>query len=241
MDTQPSPLSSSTIVILDFGSQYTQLIARRIREFNVFSVVLPCTTPLEKILALQPKGIVLSHWNLVSNVEATAQVYAVGLSDCMLGVLPLFHSFGLSYTLWFPLVHGFKTVFHPNPTDAKAIGELAGEHRPTLFLSTPTFCLSYLRKCTREQFASLRFLLVGAEKLRPALAQPQQIILGWSEPTSMALLARQLESRARADSSGTHLTRGHQNVRVMMSLIGLWTRLMDREVHRRVIPIGELV
>ena len=63
----PSPASSathspvsSTIVILDFGSQYTQLIARRIREFNVFSVVLPCTTPLEKILALEPKGIVLS-------------------------------------------------------------------------------------------------------------------------------------------------------------------------------------
>ena len=54
--------SSSTIVILDFGSQYTQLIARRIREFNVFSVVLPCTTPLEKILALKPKGIVLVGW-----------------------------------------------------------------------------------------------------------------------------------------------------------------------------------
>jgi GMP synthase (glutamine-hydrolysing) len=50
----------STIVILDFGSQYTQLIARRIREFNVFSVVLPCTTPLEKVLALNPKGIILS-------------------------------------------------------------------------------------------------------------------------------------------------------------------------------------
>ncbi len=51
---------SSTIVILDFGSQYTQLIARRIREFNVFSVVLPCTTPLAEVMALSPKGIVLS-------------------------------------------------------------------------------------------------------------------------------------------------------------------------------------
>ena len=64
MDTSSTaaPLTpvSSTIVILDFGSQYTQLIARRIREFNVFSVVLPCTTPLETVLAMKPKGIVLS-------------------------------------------------------------------------------------------------------------------------------------------------------------------------------------
>jgi GMP synthase (glutamine-hydrolysing) len=60
VDIQPVTPVSSTIVILDFGSQYTQLIARRIREFNVFSVVLPCTAPLETILALNPKGIVLS-------------------------------------------------------------------------------------------------------------------------------------------------------------------------------------
>ena len=53
-------MDTSTIVILDFGSQYTQLIARRIREFNVFSVVLPCTVPLEQVKALKPKGVILS-------------------------------------------------------------------------------------------------------------------------------------------------------------------------------------
>ncbi len=53
-------MDTSTIVILDFGSQYTQLIARRIREFNVFSVVLPCTVSLEQVKALNPKGVILS-------------------------------------------------------------------------------------------------------------------------------------------------------------------------------------
>jgi acyl-[acyl-carrier-protein]-phospholipid O-acyltransferase/long-chain-fatty-acid--[acyl-carrier-protein] ligase len=117
-----------------------------------------------------PKGVMLSHWNLVANAEASAAVYSVDGSDCILGALPFFHSFGYTYTLWFPLLNGFKTVFHSNPMDAKTIGELAAAHRPTLFLSTPTFCLNYLRKCTREQFASIRHLLVGAEKLQPSLA-----------------------------------------------------------------------
>jgi acyl-[acyl-carrier-protein]-phospholipid O-acyltransferase/long-chain-fatty-acid--[acyl-carrier-protein] ligase len=118
-----------------------------------------------------PKGVMLSHWNLLANVDATAQVFSVNHADCMLGVLPFFHSFGYTYTLWFPLLQGFKAVFHPNPTDAKAIGELAGAHHPTLFLSTPTFCLGYLRKCTREQMGSIRYLMVGAEKLRLALVK----------------------------------------------------------------------
>ncbi len=121
-----------------------------------------------------PKGVMLSHWNVLSNVEATAQVYPVGSGDCMLGALPLFHSFGYSYTLWFPLLHGFKTVFHANPADAKVIGELAAAHQATLLLSTPTFCLNYLRRSTKEQFRTIRYLLVGAEKLRPELAEAFQ-------------------------------------------------------------------
>ena len=48
------------IVILDFGSQYTQLIARRIREAGVYSEIYPCTMPFEEIAAKQPKGIILS-------------------------------------------------------------------------------------------------------------------------------------------------------------------------------------
>jgi acyl-[acyl-carrier-protein]-phospholipid O-acyltransferase/long-chain-fatty-acid--[acyl-carrier-protein] ligase len=129
-----------------------------------------------------PKGVMLSHWNLVANAEASAQAYSVDRNDCMLGTLPFFHSFGYTYTLWLPLLNGFKTVFHSNPMDAKTIGELAASHRPTLFLSTPSFCLNYLRKCTRGQFASIRHLLVGAEKLQPSLA------VAFQEKLSVTLL-----------------------------------------------------
>jgi acyl-[acyl-carrier-protein]-phospholipid O-acyltransferase/long-chain-fatty-acid--[acyl-carrier-protein] ligase len=117
-----------------------------------------------------PKGVVLSHANLIANADASADVYSVSRKDCILGTLPFFHSFGYTFTLWFPLLNGFRAVFHMNPMDAATIGDLAAAHRPTLFLSTPTFCQNYLRKCTPEQFQSIRHLLVGAEKLQPSLA-----------------------------------------------------------------------
>jgi acyl-[acyl-carrier-protein]-phospholipid O-acyltransferase/long-chain-fatty-acid--[acyl-carrier-protein] ligase len=65
-------------------------------------------------------------------------------------------------------------VYHPNPNEGKTIGELSALHKPTLLLATPTFCLGYLRSCTREQFANIRYLLVGAEKLRPRLVELYQ-------------------------------------------------------------------
>jgi acyl-[acyl-carrier-protein]-phospholipid O-acyltransferase/long-chain-fatty-acid--[acyl-carrier-protein] ligase len=117
-----------------------------------------------------PKGVMLSHANLLANVVSSADVYSVDRNDCILGALPFFHSFGYTYTLWFPMLKGFRAVFHTNPMDGATIGELAGLHRPTLFLSTPTFCLNYLRKCTPAQFQSIRHMLVGAEKLQPSLA-----------------------------------------------------------------------
>ena len=53
-------METHSVVILDFGSQYTQLIARRIRELKVFSAVLPCTASLEEIRSYRPAGIILS-------------------------------------------------------------------------------------------------------------------------------------------------------------------------------------
>ncbi|HVN04703.1 MAG TPA: acyl-[ACP]--phospholipid O-acyltransferase [Bryobacteraceae bacterium] len=117
-----------------------------------------------------PKGVMLSHYNVIANIDAMAQVFWVGERDRIVGVLPFFHSFGYTVTIWFPLLTGCGAVYHPNPTDAKSVGELIARHRATFLLSTPTFCSAYARKCAKEDFASLRFVLVGAEKLREPVA-----------------------------------------------------------------------
>jgi acyl-[acyl-carrier-protein]-phospholipid O-acyltransferase/long-chain-fatty-acid--[acyl-carrier-protein] ligase len=117
-----------------------------------------------------PKGVMLSHHNVLSNIESLAQIFWVTKDDRVLGALPFFHSFGFTGTLWFPLLCGFGAVYHPNPLDAKALGELVAIHRGTILISTPTFYNAYLRKCTKEQFATIRYAMVGAEKLREPLA-----------------------------------------------------------------------
>jgi acyl-[acyl-carrier-protein]-phospholipid O-acyltransferase/long-chain-fatty-acid--[acyl-carrier-protein] ligase len=117
-----------------------------------------------------PKGVVLSHYNVLSNIEAIAQVFWIGAEDRIVGSLPFFHSVGYTVTIWFPLIAGCGAVYHPNPMDAQAVGQLVAKYRGTFLLSTPTICSGYTRKCAREDFASLRYVLVGAEKLREPVA-----------------------------------------------------------------------
>jgi acyl-[acyl-carrier-protein]-phospholipid O-acyltransferase/long-chain-fatty-acid--[acyl-carrier-protein] ligase len=117
-----------------------------------------------------PKGVMLTHRNVLSNIDAANALFRLGDDDVVLGVLPFFHSFGFTVTLWLPLVIGFRAAYHPNPTDAKTIGEMAARYGATLLVSTPTFCSAYVRKCQPEQFAKLRLAIVGAERLRDPIA-----------------------------------------------------------------------
>ena len=118
-----------------------------------------------------PKGVVLSHKNLNSNCNSIMQVLKIKEEDVLFGALPFFHSFGFLATLWLPLYQRIKTVYHTNPMDAQAIGELISKHKCTILFGTPTFLQSYIRKCTPEQMKSLRLVITGAERLPPELAQ----------------------------------------------------------------------
>ena len=112
-----------------------------------------------------PKGVILSHYNIASNVEQLNQVFMLGRNDKILGILPFFHSFGFTGTLCLPTTIGMGVVYHPNPLEARAIGALVSQYEITFLLATPTFLQSYMRRCSPEDFGSLQYVMAGAEKL----------------------------------------------------------------------------
>jgi len=122
-----------------------------------------------------PKGVVLSHFNLASNVEQLEQVFHLNANDRILGILPFFHSFGFTGTLCLPPLAGMGVVFHVSPLDAQAIGALVSKYSVTMLLSTPTFLNTYARRIPPEGFGSLRIVMAGAEKL------PERIAAGFED------------------------------------------------------------
>jgi acyl-[acyl-carrier-protein]-phospholipid O-acyltransferase / long-chain-fatty-acid--[acyl-carrier-protein] ligase len=119
----------------------------------------------------KPKGVVLSHRNIVGNVSQFAVVLEAKKNDVILGSLPFFHSFGCTVTLWYPLIERVRVVTYPNPLEAKKIAGLVERHAVTVMLATPTFLRAYLRKAEPAQLRSVRLLITGAEKLPDELAQ----------------------------------------------------------------------
>lgn len=155
-----------------------------------------------------PKGVVLTQANIRSNIEGLAQIFDIRPSDRVVGVLPFFHSFGFTVTIWFPFVVGCSAVYHPNPLDPKTIGKLTQKFSGTILLATPTFSASYIRRIDPEQFASLRFTVVGAEKLQPDLATKWKdkygspLLEGYGTTELSPVVSVNLPSRTKLGSIG---------------------------------------
>jgi acyl-[acyl-carrier-protein]-phospholipid O-acyltransferase/long-chain-fatty-acid--[acyl-carrier-protein] ligase len=119
----------------------------------------------------EPKGVMLTHSNIAANVDAFLEYAEFTHRDRVCGMLPFFHSFGYTVTLWGALTAEATTVYHADPRAAKEIGELCRTYRCTLMAATATFLRLYLRRCQPEDFKSMRLLVCGAEKLPPPLIE----------------------------------------------------------------------
>lgn len=187
----------------------------------------------------EPKGVMLTHYNIASNIEQVGQTFMLDRGDCLLGVLPFFHSFGFTVTLWLPAVLGVAAVYHPSPLDLDAIGELVRDYRVTFLLATPTFLQAYLRRCSPEDFGSLQFVVAGAEKL------PERLALAFEEHFGI----RPLEGYGATECSPVVAVNtrdfrapgfrqvGAKRGRIGHPLPGISVRIVDPET-REPLPVG---
>ena len=118
-----------------------------------------------------PKGVVLSHRNILSNVHQINNHLRLLPDEVVLGILPFFHSFGFTVAIWTVLCLGKKVVYHINPLDARIIGDLCEKHGVTMIAGSPTFMRTYIKKCPKQQFKTMVHMLLGAEKLKPELCK----------------------------------------------------------------------
>jgi len=116
-----------------------------------------------------PKGVVLSHRNLMSNIRQISDVLNTRGEDRMMATLPLFHAFGLTVTGFMPLVEGMPVICHPDPTDALNIAKAVARHQATLFCSTSSLLRLFVRnrRIDPAMLATLRLVVAGAERLNP--------------------------------------------------------------------------
>jgi acyl-[acyl-carrier-protein]-phospholipid O-acyltransferase/long-chain-fatty-acid--[acyl-carrier-protein] ligase len=120
-----------------------------------------------------PKGIELTHRNIMANVRQISDVLNTETDDLILANLPPFHAFGLTVTTFLPLLEGIPMVCHPDPTDAVGTAKAIARYRATVFCSTSTFLRLYIRnqRVHPLMLQSLRVVVAGAERLAPEVRE----------------------------------------------------------------------
>jgi acyl-[acyl-carrier-protein]-phospholipid O-acyltransferase/long-chain-fatty-acid--[acyl-carrier-protein] ligase len=118
----------------------------------------------------KPRGVMLSHHNILANIEGLGQVFALRRRDRIMGVLSFHRAMGCTVTLWLPLIAGCGVVYQARATEARAVGEMVQRYQATLLVGTPALYALYLQDCPAPALASLRYAISGAEPLDPALA-----------------------------------------------------------------------
>ncbi len=156
-----------------------------------------------------PKAVPLTHENILTNLRDAAKAIHIRRDDVLLGMLPPFHSFGLTIGTMLPLGLGVRVVHHPNPTDSRTLGAITEVYQATILAGTPTFLAGIVRRTTAEQLATVRLIVTGAEKcpqrLYDVLAErcPQATVLeGYGVTECSPVVSINREDSPRAGSIG---------------------------------------
>jgi acyl-[acyl-carrier-protein]-phospholipid O-acyltransferase/long-chain-fatty-acid--[acyl-carrier-protein] ligase len=129
-----------------------------------------------------PKGVVLSHRNLLANCAQISSLSILPRSSVLLGCLPVFHSFGFTFTLWYPLIRGCRLVTSPSALDTRALIDAVREEGASVLLGAPTFLRPFLKRAGPGDLGSLRLVVTGAERL------PEDLRLGFLEKFGIGII-----------------------------------------------------
>ena len=149
----------SAVFATSFGWRALRQRAERTPE----TAVILFTSGSENV----PKAVPLTHQNILTNVADIYERFTIGRPDSLLGMLPPFHSFGLTALVGLPFALGLRVVYSPDPTDGATLAALSEAYRPTLLAGTPTFLEGIARASAGDEMRSLRLVISGAEKCSP--------------------------------------------------------------------------
>ncbi len=112
----------------------------------------------------EPKGVILTHRNIIGNCRQIADCGLLGTGETVMACLPIFHSFGFTVTLWYPILHDFKVATSPSPLETRRIVQVIKEEDVGIIVGAPTFLRPFFRQAKPEDLRSLRIVIAGAEK-----------------------------------------------------------------------------
>ena len=192
----------------------------------------------------EPKGVPLTHKMILANTAQLLSKAWVPAGSPILCSLPIFHSLGLSFTTIMPLIYGFSMVTYPSPLDAKNLNDLIEKHKCTIVLSTPTFARSMLRRAHADTYKSVKYFVVGAEKLQETLANEfvekcgVQLLEGYGLTETTPLCGVNLDKIGPTKEQPYYVP-GEKNGTIGQLVPGLAVRITDPDNDEVRLPLSE--
>ena len=192
----------------------------------------------------EPKGVVLSHRNIMANIKQVSDMLDTRDEDRVMATLPLFHAFGLTVTGLMPLIEGVPAILHPDPTDTLNIAKAIAKYRATVFCGTSTFLRLFNRnrRVHPLMLKSLRIVVAGAERLNPQVRDAfklkfnKEIYEGYGATETTPVASVNVPDRLDPDDWAIQL--GSKPGAVGMPLPGGSFRIVDPETLEA-LPVGE--